>query len=368
MKYYIIAGEASGDMHAAHLITAIRKKETEARFRGWGGDQMERAGCEVVKHYKDLAFMGFWEVFTHLRTVLRNFAECRKDILDYRPDVLILVDYPGFNLRMARFAKENKIRVVYYISPQVWAWKKGRIRQIKAYVDDMLVILPFETDFYAKYHYPVHYVGHPLLDEMASFDPESPAVRNFRNHYGLDNRPIIALIPGSRKQEIKTMLPLMVKTARRFPEYQFVISAVKWQPRSLYDKITTGIPLIEGNMYPMLRNATAAIVTSGTASLETSLMDVPQTVVYKGSWISYFIARHLIKDIRYISLTNLILDKQVFHELIQGEVTPDRIEKELNLLLKEEDTVKEMRKNYALLRKKLGNGGASDKAADIIIR
>lgn len=366
MKYYIIAGEASGDLHAANLIKAVKEKDPEAEFRGWGGDLMAEAGCDVVKHYNDLAFIGFWEVFINLKTVLKNLSVCKKDILLYNPDKVVLVDYPGFNLRIAEFAKQKKFRVIYYISPSVWAWKKGRVKKIKRNVDDLMVILPFEKEFYAKYDYPVHYVGNPVLDEMVRFDPQSDEVVNFRKLHGLDDRPIVALLPGSRRQEIKTMLPIMVKVMERFPQYQFVISAVKWQPRSLYEDIVQGVPLITGQTYAMLKNVKAAVVTSGTVSLETALMDIPQVVGYRASWLSYFIALQLVKGIRYISLANLILDKQVFNELIQGDVNPDRLARELDALLHDEVKIKQMKKDYALLRQVLGDGGASQKAAGIV--
>jgi lipid-A-disaccharide synthase len=368
MKYYIVAGEASGDLHASNLIKAIRGKDPDADFRGWGGDLMEAEGCDLVKHYRDLAFMGFWEVFKNLTTVLRNINICKVDIMLYEPDVLILIDYPGFNLRIAEFAKEQNIRVVYYIAPQVWAWKKGRVKKIKANVDDLLVILPFEEAFYAKYDYQVHFVGNPLLDAMAQFDGQSDTVRNFRQYHSLDERPIVAILPGSRKQEITTMLPIMLQITNDFPEYQFVISTVNWQPYSLYRNILKDrqIKMVEGETYPLLLNAKAAIVASGTASLETALLNTPQVVCYKGSWLSYFIAKQLVKGINYISLANLILNKQIFSELIQGEVSRKRIGKELRAILNDEKTIEAMKSDYETLRRKLGNGGASEKAAEII--
>lgn len=368
MKYYIIAGEASGDIHAANLIKAIKAKTPDAQFRGWGGDLMENEGCVLVKHYNDLAFMGFLEVFIHLRTILKNLAFCKKDIIDYQPDKIILVDYPGFNLRMAEFAHKIGLPVTYYISPQVWAWKKGRVKKIKENVNDMMVILPFEQEFYAKYDYPVHYVGHPLLDEMSNFDSESEAVKNFRQRHGLDDRPIVVILPGSRKQEIKSMLPIMAKVAKHFPQYQFVISVVKWQPRSLYEKFAQNLPLIEGDKYPMLKNAKAALVTSGTVSLETALMEVPQVVGYRASWISYFIALLLVKGIKYISLANLILDKQIFNELIQPAVNENRLVLELDRLLHDETVIETMKRDYLELQKILGSGGASEKAAAVVMK
>jgi len=368
MKYYIIAGEVSGDMHAANLVAAIKEQKPNAQFRGWGGDWMKKEGVIIVKHYKELAYMGFWEVFTHLPVIFKNLAFCKKDMDDFQPDAVIFVDYPGFNLRIAPHAKNKGYRTIHYISPQVWAWKKGRVKKIKQYIDDMMVILPFEQDFYAQYDYPVHYVGHPTLDVMAKFDPEGDEVKGFRQKYKLDERPIVALLPGSRQQEIKTMLPQMVKVIARFPQYQFLISKVKWQPEALYRSIAGKALLIEEDTYPLLQNSRAAIVTSGTASLETALLGVPQVVGYRGSWISYFIALQLVKGINYISLANLILDKQIFNELIQADVTPDRLEKELDVLLHNATKRKEMQCDYAQLRKILGDGGASHAAAKVVLK
>ena len=367
MKYYIIAGEASGDVHAANLIKSIKSTTPDAEFRGWGGDKMANEGCEITKHYNELAFMGFWEVLTHLNKILRNFSICKKEIMAYQPDAIIFVDYPGFNLRMADFAKKRHFKTIYYVSPQVWAWKKGRVKKIKACVDKLMVILPFEEKFYAQYDYPVHYVGNPVLDEIVQFNPEQEEVRNFKSRHGLDERPIIAILPGSRKQEIKSLLPVMSTMVERFPQYQFVISAVKWQPRALYDNIIQNVPLIEGDTYAMLSHAKAAIVASGTASLETALMNVPQVVCYKCNWISYIIAINLVKGINYISLANLILDKQVFNELLQKECNPERLSKELDILLHDEGKVTQMKEDYRQLRKILGDGGASDNAAQVVV-
>ncbi|MDL2308579.1 lipid-A-disaccharide synthase [Bacteroidales bacterium OttesenSCG-928-B11] len=363
MKYFIIAGEASGDIHAGNLITEMKHLAPDDQFQGWGGDRMEDAGCQILKHYKELAFMGFWEVFTNLPTILRNFKTCISQIEKFKPDAVILVDYPGFNLRIAKYAHQHNIKVYYYISPQVWAWKNGRVKNIKKYVDKMLVILPFEKAFYQQYDYKVHYVGNPLLDEIKTFRSDSETAINFRAIHGLDERPIVAILPGSRKQEIKTMLPTMVKMREHFPDYQFVISAVKWQPRKLYTDITNNIPLVDVGIYPLLMNANAAIVTSGTVSLETSLMNVPQIVCYKGNPISYFIARRLVKGISYISLSNLILDKQIFNELIQYDFNEKRLTEELTRILHDPNVIHNMKSDYQQLRKILGDGGASEKAA-----
>jgi lipid-A-disaccharide synthase len=324
MKYYIIAGEASGDLLGSYLMKSIKKLDAGANFRCWGGDLMEAQGGEIIKHYKDLAFMGFWEVLKNLRTILINVKICKIDILLYEPDVLILIDYPGFNIRIAKFAKEQNIRVVYYVSPQIWAWKKNRVHRIKRNVDTMITILPFEKDFYAKYNYETHYVGHPLLDVVTD-EMKNDDWQDFKANYNLDDRPIIAVLPGSRRQELKKMLPVMVQMVEQFPEYQFVMSKVKWQPLSLYQSYIKDkqIAIVEGNTYSLLHHAKAAMVTSGTATLETALWNVPQVVCYKGSFISYLIARMVVgKHLKYISLVNLILDKLAVTELIQHDCNP----------------------------------------------
>ncbi len=379
MKYYIVAGEASGDLHASNLIKAIRQLDPAAQFRGCGGDLMRNAGADLLMHYKEMAFMGFWEVFVHLKEVLGNIKHCKSDILNWKPDVLVLVDYPGFNLRIAQFAKERHIKVVYYISPQIWAWKKGRIKQIKRDVDEMMVILPFEKDFYAKNGMDVHYVGHPLLDAVSLDLPERPDVVNFRNDNHLDDREIIALLPGSRKQEINAILPNMLQMAERFPEYQFVLSTVSWLPKELYDKhlhteTLHATSLRNGNIstvcdqtYALLANAKAAIVASGTATLETAMIGTPQVVCYAGSEISYLIAKHLISGINYISLPNLIMDAPVVTELIQHDYNPERLEKELRLITADADNISRMKAQYKELYTKLGNGSASLKAAEVVV-
>lgn len=394
MRYYIVAGEASGDLHASNLIKALREKDPAAEIRGCGGDLMRNAGADLLLHYKDMAFMGFWEVFVHLSEVLGNINKCKKDILDWNPDVLVLVDYPGFNLRVAKFAKEQGIKVVYYISPQIWAWKKGRIKQIKRDVDEMMVILPFEKDFYAKQGMEVHYVGHPLLDAMSRDLPERPDVINFRKNNHLDDREIIALLPGSRKQEINAILPNMLQMAERFPQYQFVVSTVSWLPKELYDKhlnaetrhkemchketrhVETrhGTSLQEGNVfticdqtYALLANTKAAIVASGTATLETAMIGTPQVVCYAGSEFSYLIAKHLISGINYISLPNLILDAPVVTELIQHDYNPERLEKELRLITEDANNISRMEAQYKELYTQLGNGSASEKAAEVVM-
>jgi lipid-A-disaccharide synthase len=364
VKYYIIAGEPSGDLHASFLMKEIKNNDKDADFRCWGGDLMEQNGGEIVKHYKELAFMGFVEVLLNLKTILNNLVICKTDILLYQPDVVILVDYPGFNLKIAKFAKENNFKVVYYISPQIWAWKKSRVNLIKKYVDKMLTILPFEKEFYAKYNYEVDYVGHPLLDEIEHTNGEE---HNFREQYSLSEKPIIALLPGSRKQEIKKMLPLLLQVVDYFTDYQFIISGVTWQEISLYKNILKekNIPILFDNDL-LLRHASAALVTSGTATLETALYNVPQVVCYKGNIISYYIARWLIKDIQHISLVNIIADKEIVRELIQKELNLKNLQKELKKITDDSEKIEQIQKDYLFLRKKLGGKGTSKRAADII--
>ncbi|MBP1672651.1 MAG: lipid-A-disaccharide synthase LpxB [Bacteroidetes bacterium] len=369
MKYYIIAGEASGDLLGSYLMKEIKKNDPEADFLIWGGDLMEAQGGTLIKHYKELAFMGFWEVATHLKTIMKNLSVCKIDLLLYEPDVVILIDYPGFNMKIAQFARENGFKVVYYVSPSVWAWKKNRVYKIKRDVDILLSILPFEKEFYAKYNYDVAYIGHPLLDVIQDQKDSYGTIEDFKNQFSLDDRPIIAILPGSRKQELVRILPEMLKVIDLYPEYQFVISKVKWQPEELYHKLLKNrkITLIEGNTYPLLHHATAALVTSGTATLETALIDTPQVVCYKTSGLSYRIAKMVVgKDLKYISLVNLIMDEPIVTELIQGDMNTKRVCKELDLILKDQENIQRMKSRYAALREKLGNSGASAKGAKLI--
>lgn len=363
MKLYIIAGEASGDLHAANLLLELRKLVPELEVRAWGGDKMEAAGATIVKHYRDLAFMGFSEVILNLRTILRNLDFCKADILAFQPDAIILVDYPGFNLRIAKFAHEAGIPTTYYISPQLWAWKAGRVKQIKAYVDQMLCILPFEPDWYARHGVTAQYVGHPLLDALQVY----PFNDQFRQESGLDQRPVIALLPGSRKQEIKVKLPIMLAAVAEFsPDYQIVVAAAPSQDLSFYQKIIGQAPaqIVAGKTYDLLKTATAAVVTSGTATLETALIGTPEVVVYKGSPISYAIGKRLVK-VKYISLVNLILDRPLLTELIQHDCNPEKIAEELKLLLQGQRR-EELRQAFIELRQLLGEAGASAKAAAAI--
>jgi len=368
MKYYIIAGEASGDLHAANLMKELKKLDAGANFRCWGGNRMEREGAQLVKHYRDLAFMGFTEVVMNLRTILKNISFCKEDILKNRPDVLILVDYPGFNLRIAEFAKQHNIRVFYYISPQVWAWKQSRVEKIKKTVDRMFVILPFEKEFYKKFEYAVDFVGHPLLDAIDQQKTVSAERQTWLKKNHLGEQPIIALLPGSRKQEIATMLPLMMSIANDFPQYQFVIAAAPSVPKNFYDELIAGrdISTVADQTYSLLLNSEAALVTSGTATLETALFDVPEVVCYKGGSISYLIARSLVK-INYISLVNLIMDKQVVKELIQRELNSSNLRLELKKILSAA-TREKMKAEYEELKEKLGGSGASAKAAGLMFQ
>jgi lipid-A-disaccharide synthase len=365
MRYYIIAGEASGDMHAANLMKAISRNDPAAVFRCWGGDQMEKAGAVVVKHYRELSFMGFIEVIANLPTILKNIRFCKEDILNFKPDALILVDYPGFNLRIAAFARKQGLKVIYYISPQVWAWKKSRVYSIRRNVDKMIVILPFEKDFYEGYDYPVDFVGHPLLDVLNGTDV-SGGTDNFSKANGLTATPIIALLPGSRKQEIKKMLPLMVSMQKKFPQYEFIIAGAPSVEPSYYHLFTQqdNPKILFGQTHELLRHAHGALVTSGTATLETALLKVPQVVCYKGSPISYAIARRIV-DVKFISLVNLIMDRQVVTELIQHDFNEKRLEEELHLIL-ESGHRQQILADYDTLRQKLGGSGASQRAAKIV--
>ncbi|MEN8124605.1 MAG: lipid-A-disaccharide synthase [Bacteroidota bacterium] len=368
MKYYIIAGEASGDLHASNLMKALLEKDTHTQFRFWGGDLMKAIGGTMVKHYRDLAFMGFAEVLINLRTILKNIKFCKQDILNFKPDILILVDYPGFNMRIAEFAKQKEISVHYYISPQIWAWKENRIKKIKRDIDQMYVILPFEKDFYEKKHnFPVHFVGHPLLDAIA--DREQIDIEKFKKENDLNEKPIIALLPGSRKQEITKMLSVMLKMVDKFGDFQFVIAGAPSQKLEFYKQIINKnkVAIVENKTYDLLSASFAALVTSGTATLETALFKVPEVVCYKGNALSYQIGKRLVKNIKYISLVNLILDKEAVTELIQDDFNEKRLEDELFKILDHKNR-EEIFENYYDLEQKLGGKGASDMTAELIIK
>ncbi|MEC4117004.1 lipid-A-disaccharide synthase [Myroides phaeus] len=367
MKYYIIAGEASGDLHGSNLMKSIYKKDPEADIRFWGGELMQNVGGKLVKHYKDLAFMGFVEVLQNLRTILRNISFCKNDIEAFNPDMLIFIDYPGFNMRIAEWAKKKGISTHYYISPQIWAWKENRIKAIKRDVDFMYVILPFEKDFYEnKHQFPVTFVGHPLIDAIETYRAEEHV--DFRAKHNLDDRPVIALLPGSRKQEISRLLNEMLSVIHHYPQYQFVIAGAPGQEASFYEQFIQdkNISFVFNETYALLNIAHAALVTSGTATLETALFRVPQVVLYKGNQISYEIAKRIIK-LKYISLVNLIMDDDVVVELIQSDCNAKRIESEFSKIINGKKR-EEILLKYDKLICTLGGGGASDHAAEEMIK
>jgi lipid-A-disaccharide synthase len=368
MKYYIITGEASGDLHASNLMRSLKQKDPNAQFRVWGGELMENQGGVLVKHYRDLAFMGFGEVIANLPTILKNMRLCQADLTKWRPDVLILVDYPGFNLRIANFAFFQNIRTFYYISPQVWAWKKSRVKKIRKFVERMYVILPFEKDFYHKYGVDVDFVGHPLLDVIENEKRFLHSPADFRQKHNLDKRLIIAVLPGSRKQEILKMLPVMLSAAGRFTNYQFVVAGAPSLEEQFYKKAAGDVDfkIIFGATHDLLHNAFAGLITSGTATLETALLEVPQVVCYKGSFFSYQIAKRIV-NIDYISLVNLIMDREVVTELIQSAMNTQNIYRELEKVLDFRHR-KPILNDYDELRQKLGGAGASSTAAELMFQ
>ncbi|MCF6296368.1 MAG: lipid-A-disaccharide synthase [Flavobacteriaceae bacterium] len=365
MKYYIITGEASGDLHGSNLMKALLKKDKNAEFRFWGGDLMQSVGGTLAKHYRDLAFMGFIEIIMNIPTIFKNIAFCKKDITSFNPNVIVFIDYSGFNLRIAKWAKQQGFKTNYYISPQVWASRSKRVKKIKRDIDDMYVILPFEKEFYKKYNYDVHFVGHPLLDAIA--DRKHININTFRKKHHLSKKPIIALLPGSRKQEITKMLSVMLKMISKFPDYQFVVAGAPSQNLSFYQSFfkQKNVAIIENKTYDLLSISHAALVTSGTATLETALFKVPQVVCYKGSNVSYQIAKRII-TLKFISLVNLIMDREVVAELIQSEFNEKRLEEELTKIL---DSKKRegLFYDYYDLEQKLGVKGASDKTAELIV-
>ena len=365
MKYYIIAGEASGDLHGSNLIKELHKLDTTANIRCWGGDKMQAAGATLVKHYRELAFMGFIEVVKNISTIFKNLSLCKKDTLAFKPDVLVLIDYPGFNLRIAKWAKENSIKVIYYISPQVWAWKENRVKMMKQCINKMLVILPFEKDYYKnKWNWTVEYVGHPLIEEVERFQDNELVLQEHTN-------PIIAILPGSRKQEILKKLPVMLEVSKQFANYQFVIAKAPGVENAFYNgliKDYTNVSSVSNETYSLLKQSTAALVTSGTATLETALFGVPQVVCYKGSEISYQIAKRLI-NIKYISLVNLIMNKEVVKELIQTEMNVKQLSLELKKILPGTEQRELILKDYLQLKELLKAGGdASATAANSIYK
>lgn len=371
MKLFIIAGEASGDLHGSNLIKELYEQRSDLEIQCWGGDLMEGAGAKVMKHYKELAFMGFWEVLKNIRTISRNFKLCKAQIEEFKPDAVIFIDYPGFNLRMAKSVKEQNIPTLYYISPQVWAWKQSRVKKIKELIDRMFVILPFEKAFYQKFEYDVEYVGHPLVDAISNFQSEALDRVTFCRRQNLDEgKKIIAILPGSRKQEIKAKLPIMLDVVKKYDSnlYEFIIAGAPSQDAEFYQgfNLSDNVKLIHGATYNILNNAHAAMVTSGTATLETALFKVPQVVCYKAGEVSYQIAKRLVK-IDYISLVNLIMDQEVVRELIQKELNPVQLKEELDKMIEGEER-KKVLSLYDELEIKLGGGGASEKTAILMLK
>ncbi|MGB3608467.1 lipid-A-disaccharide synthase [Psychroserpens sp.] len=364
MKYYIIAGEASGDLHGSNLMKALQRLDVAADFRFWGGDLMQAVGGTLVKHYKERSFMGFAEVLFNLRKILGLITFCKDDIESFNPDVIIFIDNSGFNLRIAQWAKQKAFKTHYYISPQVWASRAGRVKKIKRDIDAMYVILPFEKEFYDQYEYTVNFVGHPLIDAIA--DRTQVNEFKFRTTHQLSEKPIIALLPGSRTQEITKMLGVMLSLVDDFPKYQFVIAGAPSQDFSFYQSFIKqdNVAFISNKTYDLLSVSTAALVTSGTATLETALFKVPQVVCYKANAISYQIAKQII-TLKFISLVNLIMDREVVTELIQSDLNKKRLKKELELILDEDQRTK-LFIDYYDLEKKLGGKGASDKTAKLI--
>jgi len=366
-KIYMIAGEASGDLHGSNVIRQLLVEDSSLQIRCWGGDLMQSEGGDVVKHIRDLAFMGFQEVLMNLRTILRNMKQCKADIEAFHPDALFLIDYPGFNLRIAEWAKEKGIPVYYYVSPQVWAWKQSRVYKIRKVVDHMFVILPFEKAFYEKFDYTVDFVGHPLLDAIHRYEEEKSAV-DFVTRNELSTKPIIAVLPGSRRQEIAKKLPVMLSAVENLSDYQIVVAGAPSMDESYYsDFLSANTKIVFGQTYDLLANSVAAVVTSGTATLETALFNVPEVVCYKSSPVSYQIAKRLVK-IKYISLVNLIMDREVVKELIQSDCTAEQIRTELNSILPGGKSRSQMEKDFSELRQLLGGGGASKKVAQSLLK
>ena len=372
MRYYFIVGEASGDMHAANLIKELKIVDNQAIIRGWGGEKMQKQGLALVKHYRDHSFMGLGQVIKNIFKIIANFSECKSDILNFEADVLILVDYSGFNLRMAKWAKAQNLTVFYYISPQIWATRAKRAFTIKKYVDEMLVILPFEADFYKKYDYKVHFVGHPLLDELADFQADT----DFISKNNFNNKKIVALLAGSRKQEIEAILPVMLSVLPHFPRLQFVIAGAPAQSLDYYHSIINkqkkaqnqafeNLQIVENQTYNLLSISELALVASGTATLEAALFGVPQLVCYKTSAFLFWLVKKIIK-VKYIALVNLILDKPAVKELIQSDLNTEKLKSEIENLLNNLETQLQIKSDYEQLKTVLGQGGASQRAANLI--
>ncbi|MEG0795512.1 MAG: lipid-A-disaccharide synthase [Odoribacter sp.] len=370
MRYYIIAGEASGDLHASNLIKGLKSKDTEAQIRGWGGDLMQEVGCEIVRHYKDTAIMGFLTVLKNLNKVKANIRLCCEDIEQWKPDVIILVDYAGFNLRIAHFAKKIGLKVFYYISPKLWAWNTGRVKKIKRYVDRMYVIFPFETAFYQKYHYPVQYGGNPLVDAINEHSCQKETFREYTEANGLSNRPIIALLAGSRSQELQYVLPAMLTMVKHFPDHQFIIAGAPSMTDADYAPYVKDLPvkILYGQTYRLVHQAKAALVTSGTATLETAILKTPQVVCYSGEGgrFTYFMFKTFVK-VKYISLVNLMLDEEVVKELMMQHLTEKNLLQELSRILYSERIREKMLRHYDEIIRRLGQPGASERFATMMV-
>ena len=371
MKYYLIAGEASGDLHGSNLMKELKLADKNASFRFFGGDLMQNVGGELVKHFSEMAFMGFVNVVLNIKTINKNLKFCKTDLLEFQPDVLILIDYPGFNLRIGEFAKKNNIRVFYYISPKVWAWKAHRVKKIKEVVDGMFTIFPFETEFFKKYEFDVHYVGNPLLDSISEFRKKALSKEEFTSKNNLDNRKIVALLAGSRVQEIKNTLPLMVEIAKLFPEFQFVVAGVNSLDIELYNKFLTGssVHLIFDQTYDLLNNSHTALVASGTASLETAFFNVPQTVIYKmeGGWLVDVVMRNFVLKTVGVALPNIIMNKIIVSEYIQTKMTLKNVKAEMKKLLFDEEYRDKIFENYNRLNELMGESGGSKRAAQKMV-
>ena len=364
MKYYIISGEASGDLHGANLIKSLRKQDPQAQFRCWGGDLMQAEGAVLVKHYRDLAFMGFAEVAAHLGQILRNLSLCRKDMKEYAPDVVILIDYPGFNMRMMRFAYKQGYKVVYYIAPQVWAWRTKRIKKLKKYTHQVYTLLPFERKFYRQYQATALFEGNPLADAISAYKPDEAFIESFKQK---DTRPVAVILPGSRKQEINRIFPLMLQVASQMPQYRFVVAGTKNLPIEIYRHHLQDYPQMElvfGHTYDLFSIARAGMIKSGTSTLEAALFSVPQVVCYRTSGITYRLGRLLVNpQVRFISLVNLIMDRLVVCELLQGDFTAPRLAQEFDKIVNDTPERKKMLQDYTELQQIMGNGGTSEKVA-----
>ena len=370
MKYYIIAGEASGDLHASNLIKGLKTHDPDAVIRGWGGDLMREAGADIVRHYKDTAVMGFFTVLKNLGRIRENIRQCCRDIEEWKPDVIVLVDYGGFNMKIARYAKEHGFRVFYYISPKIWAWNTGRVKRIKAYVDRMYVIFPFEQEFYRRYDYRVGYAGNPLTDAIYNRPYKEETTGDFVKANGLSGKPLIALVAGSRTQELKNMLPKMLSVRENFPEYEFVIAGAPSMSDADYAPYIkeTGIRILYGQTYRLIRHAAAALVTSGTATLETALLKTPQVVCYSGEGgVFYYLMFKLFVKVKYISLVNLIMDREAVTELLMQKLNKKRLLKELSAILNNTDKRERMLADYDEIERRLGAPGASERFAGMMV-